>query len=325
MSAARSSVYVLAWMFPLGAMLGGDLVCAQDFPTKQVRVITSEAGGGSDLPARVLTQGLTPIFGQPIVIENRGGGPITAADAMQKAAPDGYTLLFYGNSLWTLPLMRTGLNYDMNRDYAPISMAIVTPEVLVVHPSLPVKSVTELIAFIKARPGQLNNSSASGGSANNLAAELFKSMAGLNMVRIAYKGHASALNAVAGGEVQVFFPVVGPGMQLVKTGRLRALAVTSAQPTSLAPGIPTVASSGLPGYVSVFTAGMFAPAGTPAAIISKLNRDISQVLQRPEVKEKLFGMGMDAMGGSPQEFAAALKDEMTVMGKVIKERNIRDD
>ena len=314
-----------ACTFTLATMLCcTQLVGAQAYPSRALRILTAEAGGGSDLPARVIAQALSPSIGQPVIVDNRGGGVI-AGEIVAKASPDGYTLLFYGNSLWTLPLMRTHMNYDTAKDFVPVTMAIVTPTMLVVHPTLPVTSVKELIAYTKARPGQINYASAAPGTGNHLAAELFKSMAGVNLVRVPYKGHASALNALVAGETQVFFPIVGPGMQQVNAGKARALAVTSLQPTSQAPGVPTMASSGLPGYVSVFQAGVFAPTGTPAAIISRLNREIVQLLQRPEIKERLLSMGMEAVGSTPAEFGAAIKSEVAMMGKVIKDAGIRDE
>ncbi len=311
---------IITLLFCAGAMA----VSAQNYPTRSIRIVTAEAGGGSDLPARVVAQNLSPVLGHPVVVDNRGG-VLVVGEIVAKAAPDGYTLLFFGNSLWTLPLMRSKMNYDAAKDFTPITLAIVTPTMLVVHPSLPVNSVKDLVALAKSKPGQLLYSSAAAGTGNHLAAELFKSMTGTDMVRVAYKGHPSALNAVVSGEVQVFFPIVGPGIAQVNAGKLKALAVTTSQPTPLAPGLPTVAASGLPGYASVFQAGLFAPTGTPAAIISRLNREAVQILKRTDVKERLLSMGMEALGSSPQEFAAAIKNEVAVMGKVIKDAGIRDE
>ena len=303
---------------------GAPWAAAQGYPNRTVRIVTSEAGGGSDLAARIIAQGIAPGLGQPVLVDNRAGGVI-AGDSVAKATPDGHTLLFYGNTLWLLPLMRSSMPYDPAKDFAPITLAIATPQLLVTHVSVPVNSVRELIAYAKSRPGQLNYSTAATGTGNHLAAELFKSMTGIEMVRVGYKGHPSALNAAVAGEVQIFFPVVGPGMVQVKTGKIKALAVTSLQPTPQAPGVPTMTSSGLPGFESIFEAGMFAPAGTPGAVINRLNRDIVQLIQRPDVKEKLLGIGMEAVGNSPQEFANAMKAEVTVMGKVIKDAGIRDE
>lgn len=317
---SSSVICVSAMLFCAG------LVCAQSYPSRVVRIITAEAGGGSDLPTRVIAPAITPALGQPVVVENRAG-VLVVGEIAARAPPDGYTLLFFGNTLWTIPLMRERerMTYDFNKDFVPITLAIMTPTMLVVNPSLPVYSVKELIALAKAKPGQLNYSSAAAGTGNHLAAELFKSMTGVDIVRIAYKGHPSALNAVIGGEVQVFFPIVGPGMAQVNAGKVRGLAVTSAQPTPLAPGLPTLASLGLPGFESVFRAGLFAPAGTPASIIARLNREVVQVLRRPEIKDKLLSLGMEAIGNSPQEFAAVIKSEVVLMGKVIKEAGIRDE
>ena len=301
------------------------LAWGQAYPNRVVRIVTAEAGGGSDLPARVIAQALSPGLGQPVIVENHGGGVI-AGEIVAKASPDGHSLLFYGNTLWLLPLMRTRMNYDPIRDFAPITSAIMTPMILVVHPTLPVNSVKELISLAKSKPGQLNYSSAATGTTNHLAAELLKSMASIDMVRVPYKGFASALNAILGNETQVFFAIVGPGMAQVKAGKLRALAVTSSAPSSLAPGLPTMAEAGnLPGYESVLEVGVFAPTGTPPAIITRLNREITQLLQRPEVKDRLLALGMETAGSSPEAFAAFIKNEVTMIGTVVKEAKIRDD
>ena len=307
-----------------GALMPINHALGQVYPNRVVRILTSEAGGGSDLAARVIAQGLSANLGQSFVVENRGGGVI-AGEAVAKAAPDGHTLLLYGNTFWLLRLMRTHLSYDPIKDFLPITNAATTPTVLVVHPSLPVKSVKELVAMAKARPGELNYASAATGTTNHLAGEMFKFMAGVNIVRISFKGHASAFNATLGGETHLMFAIVGPAMAQAKAGKVRALAVTSAAPTALAPDLPTMAASGLPGFEVVFVAGIFAPAGTPAAIISKLHAEIVRVLERPENKERLRNVALETVGSTPEELAATIKAEMTAMGKVIKEAGIRDD
>ena len=317
----RAVVLVLSGaliFMPMHAALG------QNYPSRLVRVLTSEAGGGSDLAARVIAQGLSANLGQSFVVENRGGGVI-AGEAVAKAAPDGHTLLLYGNTFWLLRLMRTHLSYDPIKDFLPITNAATTPTVLVVHPSLQVKSVKELVAMAKARPGELNYASAATGTTNHLAGEMFKFMTGVNIVRIGFKGHASAFNATLGGEAHLMFAIVGPAMAQAKAGRVRALAVTSATPTSLAPELPTMAASGLPEFEVVFVAGVFAPAGTPADIISKLHTEIVRVLERSESKERLRHVALETVGSTPGELAATIKAEMTAMGKVIKAAGIRDD
>jgi tripartite-type tricarboxylate transporter receptor subunit TctC len=324
MFSGRQNLRIFAWI-PGLAVFAADCALSQPYPNRVVRIVTAEAGGGSDLPTRVIAQALAPSLGQAIVIDNRGGGVI-AGEVVAKSPADGYTLLFYGNTLWTMPLMRSHIAYDPAKDFAPIVLAIFTPTMCAVHPSLPVKTVKELVSLAKARPGQLNYASAALGTGNHLAAELFKSMAGVNLVRIGYKGYTSAQNATIGGETQVFFPIAGPGMEQVKAGRLRGLAVTSAQETRLAPGLPTLAAAAnLPGYESVFRAGLFAPTGTPPAVIARWNKEVVQAMQRPEIKERLFSMGMEPVGGTPEDFAATIRKEVAVIGKVIKEANIRDE
>ena len=298
----------------------------QNYPSKPIRMLTAEAGGGADFVARVIARELTANLGEQVIVDNRGGaGGIIAGEIVARAAPDGYTLLFYGPAIWLLPFLRNHVPYDPVRDFSPITMAVTTPNILVVHPSLPVSSVGELIALAKARPGQINDAGANTGSSVHLAAELFKAMAGVKIVRVPFKGVGPALNALIAGQVQIMFPSAGAVAPHVKSGRLRALAVTSAQPTALAPGLPTVAASGVPGYESIAMFGIFAPARLPAALSIRLHQEVVHVLVRPEVKSRLFESGVEPVGNSPAEFAATLKSEMTKWGKVIKDAGIRDE
>ena len=293
------------------------------FPVKTVRIVASEAGGGGDFSARLIAQGLASGLGQPVIVENKPGG-VVAGDFVAKSPPDGYTLLNYGNTFWLLPLMRDHVPYEPLKDFTPVAVTIRAVTILVVHPSVPAKSVKELIAVAKAKPGELNYGSGSAGSSNHLAAELFKSMTGTNIVRIPFKGIGSAMNALLSGEIQVVFPLISSGMPHVKTGRLRALAVTSAQPSELAPGLPTVASAGLPGYDASGTYGIFAPAKTPPALVSRLYQDISGVLKKPDIKEKFSNAGMETVGGTPEQLTALMRAEIASMGKVIRDAGIRD-
>jgi tripartite-type tricarboxylate transporter receptor subunit TctC len=303
-------------------LFGPGVACAQQYPVKPVRIVASEAGGGGDFVARVLAQGLTAAFGQQVIVENRGGG-VFAGDFVARSAPDGYTLLLYGNTLWLLPLMRSQVPYDPARDFLPVSLVTRAPTVLVVHPSLPVKSVKELIALARARPGQLNYASAAPGTSNHLAAELFKYLAQVDIVRVSYRGMASALTAVMGGEAQVMFTLGAGATTQIQSGRVRPLAVTSLEPSPLFPGLPTVASSGLPGFELLSFFGVFTPVGAPPAIVTRLNQEIVRVLQLPDARERLFSAGVEAVGSTPGALAAAIKDEVTRMQKVIRSAGIR--
>jgi len=308
----------LVWML----LSGASAVFAQDYPNKPIRIVTSEAGGGNDVQARLVAQGLASALGEQVIVENRPSGVIPG-EVVSKAAPNGYTLLLYNNTLWIGPLLQN-TPYDMARDFAPITSVTRAPNVLVVNSTLPVKSVAELVALAKAKPGELNYGSSGTGGSNHLAAELFRFMAGVNIVRINYKGAGPALTALLAGELQLMFPTAGAVTPHFKAGRVRALAVTSAEPTALFPGVPTVAAV-LPGYESISIYGIFAPAKTPRTIIDKLNQEIVRFLNRTEVKEKFFIAGMEAVGSSPEQFAATVKSEMARMGKVIKEAGIRTE
>jgi tripartite-type tricarboxylate transporter receptor subunit TctC len=250
---------------------------------------------------------------------------MVSAEIAKHAAPDGYTLILYGSPLWLSPFLRDKLPYDPVRDYAPVSLVVNTPNVVVVHPSVPAQTIAELVALAKAKPGTLNYSSASTGSTQHLAAELFKNMAGVNIVRIPYKGSGPALNAVIAGQVQLMFPSAGSASQHVKANRLRALAVTTAQPSALVPGLPTVAASGLPGYESTSPFGVFAPLNTPAAIIARLNRDIARGLNDADIKARFTGAGVETVGSTPAELGAMVKTEMAKWGKLIRDAGIREE
>lgn len=301
-----------------------DLTCAQEYPNRLIRVVASEAGGSGDVLARVVAQGLSSSLGKAVVVENRAGAVI-AGETVAKTPADGYTLLLYGNTFWLLPLMRANVSYDPLRDFAPITLAVTAVNMLTVRPSVAVNSVRELIALAKARPGELNYSSAAAGSVNHLAGELFKSMAGVDIVRVPYKGPASAMNAVLAGEVQMMFPSVSSAMPHMKSGRLKGMAVTSAKSSALASDIPTMAAVGLPGYEMVASFGVFAPAGTPSAIISRLNNEIVRLVNQPQIKERFISAGMEAEGTSPENFTATMKGEIARLGKVIKDAGIRDE
>ena len=305
-------------------LIAAGAACGQDYPTKPVRVVTVALGGGTDLSARIIAPLISASLGQQVIVDNRGGGTI-AIDTVARAAPDGYTLLWYGSPLWLTPLLRNTVTFNYERDFLPITLATTAPYFFYVHPSLPVKSVKELIALAKARPGEINYGSAGSGTTTHLSAELFKSKAGVDITRILYKGGGPAANALLAGEVQMMFTTGSTGVAQVKAGKLKVLAITSAQPSALAPGVPTMAASGVQGSEITQIVGMFAPARTPAPVINRLNQEIVRVLNRPDIKEKLFSLGLEAVGSSPEQLAAAVKSEIVSMGKVIKDAGIRDE
>ena len=310
------------WTFSVGMLVAGvNLVAAQDYPNRVIRIITAAAGAGSDFNARQIAQGIAGPLGQPVVVENRTS--IQAAEAVLKAPPDGYTLLGAGDSLWVGSLLRKA-PYDPVRDYAPIALLSREVMIVAVHPSMPVKSVKELIALSKAKPGELNYSSTPTGGGSHLAGELFKSMAGVNIVRVAYTGGAAAVTALISGEVQLSISSASTVSPHMKSGRLRGLAVTSAGPSALVPGLPTVAAAGVPGFEFVGTQGMMAPAKTPGAIIERLSREMVRVLNQPDVKERFLGTGQETIAdSSPEHFAATIKSDLAKMGKVIKDAGIK--
>jgi tripartite-type tricarboxylate transporter receptor subunit TctC len=311
--------YVVGALSLLLALPG--MVAAQDFPERPLRIVTSQAGGGNDVQARVIARGLTNALGQQVIVDNRPSGVIPG-EIVSKATPNGYTLLFYNNALWTGPFIQK-TPYDPLRDFAPVTTSAIGPNILVVNNALPVRSVRELISLAKAKPGQLNYASSALGASNHLAAELFKAMAGVDIVRVGYKGASPGLNDLMAGNVQVMFPTAGAAVPHMKSGRVRALAVTSQERSAVAPDLPTIAESGLPGYESLAIYGVFAPAGTPRPIINRLNQEIVRVLAAPEVKDLFFKLGMETVGGSPEQLAAKVKSEMTRMEKVIQAAGIK--
>lgn len=285
----------------------------EKFPAKVIRILTAAPGSNHDWGARMVAQELTPRIGQRVVVENRGSiaNEIVAKDT----APDGYTLLFYGAYTWLQPLLAK-VNWDPLEDLAPVSLVISSPNVLVVHPSLPVKSTKELIAFAKARPGALNYSAGGGGSSQHIAAELFNYLAQLKIVRVNYKGAGPSMLGLITGEVQLMFAALGPIMPHIKAGKVRALAVTTSKPTPLARELPLVAEV-LPGYVSESAIGLFAPKKTPAAIVKLLSGYTQQAMKTldPQIA---VNQGVEVIASSPEEFVRFIAADRARMGEVIK-------
>ena len=303
--------------------LGTDAAVGQAWPAKPVRIVATQPGGLTDVTARLLAQALSANLGRQFIVDNRTA--LVAVETAAKAPPDGYTILVNGSALWLLPLLRSHVTWDPFRDFMPVTNGVRSPSVLIVHPSLPVKSAAELIKLAKAKPGSLNYAAGTLGATPHLAAELFKYMAGVKMVRIGYKGTGPAVTAVIVGESQVSFPNAGSAMPHVKSGRLKGLAVCSAQPSALAPGLPTVAATGLPGFESVSPQAIFVPAGMPPELVNRLNQEILRVMNAPEIKERFFKTGLEVAGGTPEELAALMKAEVARMGKVIKTVGIREE
>jgi tripartite-type tricarboxylate transporter receptor subunit TctC len=292
------------------------------YPSKVIRIVTAEAGAGGDLVARVVAQGLSESLRQPVVVENRSG--VQSIDIAAHAAPDGYTLLVQGSGIWLLPFMRSHVSWDPLKDLAPIAIAASSPNLVAVHPAVAVSSVQELIAAAKAKPGALTFGASFGGS-THIASELFKRMAAIDLRHIPYKGNGPALNALISGETQVMFPNAASGMPHVKSGRIRALAVTSPEPSRLAPGLPTVASAGLPGYESMSFHVLMAPAGTPKPVLATVHDAAAAHLRSAEATKRLLAAGTEGVGSTPAALTQRITSEMARLGPIIREAQIRAD
>ena len=311
-------------MFLIGVFLPvAGAVSGQDFPTKPIRIITSGIGSGTDFTARLIAQGLAGPLGQPLIVDNRAG--VVPSQTVANALPDGYTLLVQGVTHWMAPLLLSA-PYDPVKDFTPITIFDSSPSVIVLNASVAANSVKELIALAKSKPGQLNFGSNGGpGNIAHLSGELFGAMAGIKMVHVNYKVAASLIADMISGQVHMRFGSGSSLMPHVETGKLKALAVASAQPSALYPGLPTVTASGLPGYVAVSVTSAFAPANTPAPVVNRLNREIVRLAKTEEVKTQLFKTGADAVGSSPAELAALMKSDMVKFSKVIKDGGIKGD
>lgn len=294
---------------------------AQTFPAKPIRIFTVEAGGALDITVRSMAQVMAPALGQPILIENRPSQS-HPQEAVLKGTPDGHVLLYWANPLWITPFLRN-VNYDPIRDFAPITLAAKAPSAVVVPASLSARTVGEFVQMAKAAPGQLNFASTTAGSTPHLAAVLFSTQAGIDVTQITYKGTIQGVNDLIAARVHIMFPSIAAVISNVRAGKLRALAVTSTEPSGLLPGVPTVAGSGYPDYEAVSSHALFAPAGTPSAVIQRIHQEAVHALQRADVKDKLFQIGVDVAGSSPEQLAATMKSEMARMGKLIRDKGIR--
>jgi tripartite-type tricarboxylate transporter receptor subunit TctC len=309
------------------ALIAGGQAVAQNFPQKPVRtVIGYTPGGTTDVVARIIGQKLTELWGQSVIVDSRpGAAGNIGAENIAKSPADGYSMLLGQNALAVSPAMYTKMAYDVQRDLATVTSASITPHVILLHPSLPARNVKELIALGKKRPNELLMASTGHGNSDHMVAELFNTMAGLKMVHIPYKGGALALKDLVGGQVVVYFAGLASSVQMIKAGRVNAIAVTSKTRAKAVPEVPTVAESGLPAYEAVLWQGYFVPAGTPRDIINKLSTDINRVLAMPDTIERLAGAGTDPFPGSPEQFAAFLKVEIDKWGKVVKSIGLKMD
>jgi len=294
------------------------------YPTRTVRLIVpSSPGGGTDISARILAPQLTQFLGQQVIVENRpGAGTMIGGEAVARAAADGYTLLMGISTLAINPAMYKKVPYDALKDLAPISQAVALSNVLVIHPSLPPRNLREFIAFVKARPGQLNFASAGKGTSPHLSMELFLVLAKLNMLHVPYKGSGPGVTDLIAGHVPVMMPNMLSAQPHIKSGRLRALGVTGTKRAPGAENIPTIAEAGVPGYEAVQWYGVLAPAGTPRDIIAKLHAGVVRALQNSDVRKRLMNDGAEPVGSSPEQFATYIRAETEKWAKVIKAAGI---
>ena len=300
-------------------VLNVHVVCGQAYPHKPIRIVTTPLGGGADFAARLIAPAISVSVGQPVIVDNRATN--TLGELISNAPPDGHTLVVQGAPLWVGTLLRK-VPYDPLKDFAPISLVAILPLVLYTSLSLPVQSVKELIALAKARPGELNNSRGGSGGAAHLAGELFKTMAGVKIVDVPYTSQSQELADLVSGRVQLTFTGPAALMEQVKAGRLKALAVTSVQRSSLLPGLPTVAET-LPGFEASQIVAILAPGKTPPAVVKRLNQEVVRILNIAEVKEKFFNSGVEAVSSSPEELLARIKNDLANLGKVIKDAGIK--
>lgn len=310
---------------PLG--LCAILAHAQSYPTKPIHIVVPYgAGGGTDLVYRALAPKLGEILGQQIIIENKPGGASTIGlDAVAKALPDGHTIAVGNIAYGANPSLMKKMPFDAGKDLLPVSLVSTLPLVLVVNPNLPIRDVHQLISYAKANPGKLNYSSAGNGSGNHLAAELFNYMAGLKMQHIPYKGGSPAVLSTMSGDTDILFASIPTAIQHLASQKLIPLAVTSARQTSFLPAIPTISEAALPGFEAVEWNGVFVPASTPVNIVRTLNLAFVKALAHPDIKAKLFSLGADPVGSTPEDFAAFISKEIITWGKVVKEAGITID
>lgn len=311
----------------LGCIGAATVASAQPYPAKPIRIVVPLAAGGpGDVLARAVGQKLADSAGQSVIVDNRpGANTNVGTEFVAKAPADGYTLLATASTLTINPGLYPRLPYDALRDFAPITLIGSSPLILVVHPSLPVKSVKELAALAKSRPGQINYGSAGNGSVLHLAGEMFNTSAGVKLVHVPYKGVTNAFGDLLGGQISIMFPGAPIALPQVRAGKLRALATTGAARTPAAPELPPVADAGLPGYEISVWYGVLAPAGTASTAINRLHADISKIVQLPDIRERWAALGAEPLHNTPDQFAAFLKADLGKWAKVIRESGAKID
>jgi len=302
-------------------------VFAQSYPARSIRfVVPYVPGGGVDFVGRSIAQKLSEAWSNPVVVENRpGGGTNIGSEVVAHAAPDGYTLLVAGVPNSANMALYQKLPYDTIRDFAPVILIDTAPNILAVHPSVPAKSVKELIALAKVRRGFLTYGSAGIGSSNHLSGELFRVMAGIDIIHVAYKGGGAAITDLLAGQISMYFGTTPSTLPFVQSGKLRALGVTTAKRTVAAPDLPTIAEAGLPGYEQSAWHGLLAPAGTQDSVIAKLNAEVNRLIRSPDVVERFKVQGIDLIGGTPAEFAAFIRQDVAKYAKLVKSAGIKMD
>ncbi len=300
---------------------------AVEFPRKSVRVIVPSApGGGTDLIARMTTQRASELWGQPVVVENiAGGGTTIGMNTVARSAPDGYTMLLTTTNFAFVPALYAKLPYDAKNDFAPVVMLATQSSMLAVHPSLPVRNVKDLIALAKAHPGEVRYGSGGNGTVGHLVAELFRSMAGVRLLHIPYKGTGQNSAAIMSGEIQMLIANIASLVQPMKAGRVRGIAVTSLTRSKVVPELPTVSDSGVPGYEYSGWYGLWAPAKTPKPVIARINQDFNTALTNPQMRERFAEVGIEAQGGTDEKFTAYVHSELVKWAKVARDADIKAD
>lgn len=324
---ASALVALLSLASPLTGRAAAQPDASVAYPARPLRIIVPyAAGGGGDIFARMIGAKLTEAWGQPVVVDNRpGGGTIIGTDLAAKASPDGHTILLGTNTHAVNETLYRKLPYRLTRDLAPVTQLATAPNILIVNPSVPARTLGDLIALAKAKPRQINYGSSGNGGTGHLAMELLKSMAGVDLVHIPYKGGGPALNALLAGEVSALFNNIIAAVPQVQAGRVRPLGVTSSRRSAAVPEVPTIAESGVPGFEAIAWFGLFAPAGTPRAIVAKLSREVARILKLPEIHDRLSGQGAEPVGSSPDEFSAVIRSDIAKWGKVVKAARVVAD